>query len=33
MAAWPTWRMTTIVDTNVVIALWDTDPQLNVAAQ
>ena len=25
--------MTTIVDTNVVIALWDTDPQLNVAAQ
>jgi predicted nucleic acid-binding protein len=25
--------MTTIVDTNVVIALWDTDPQLNAAAQ
>ena len=25
--------MTTIVDTNVVIALWDADPQLNVAAQ
>ena len=25
--------MTTIVDTNVVIALWDADPQLNTAAQ
>ena len=25
--------MITMVDTNVVIALWDTDPQLNTAAQ
>jgi predicted nucleic acid-binding protein len=25
--------MTTLVDTNILIALWDTDPQLNAAAQ
>jgi predicted nucleic acid-binding protein len=25
--------MTTLVDTNILIALWDTDPQLNSAAQ
>jgi predicted nucleic acid-binding protein len=33
MATYATWRMTTIIDTNVVIALWDADPQLNTAAQ
>ena len=25
--------MTTAIDTNVLVALWDTDPQLNTAAQ
>jgi hypothetical protein len=25
--------MTTVIDTNILIALWDTDPQLNTAAQ
>jgi predicted nucleic acid-binding protein len=25
--------MTTVVDTNVLIALWDTDPQLNTVVQ
>lgn len=25
--------MTTVIDTNVLVALWDTDPQLNAAAQ
>jgi|SRR5271166_5408340 len=25
--------MTTVIDTNILIALWDTDPQLNAAIQ
>jgi predicted nucleic acid-binding protein len=25
--------MTTVIDTNVLIALWDTDPQLNTVVQ
>src|ERR1051326_3768031 len=33
MAAWHEGRMTTAVDTNVVIALWDKDPTLSLAAQ
>jgi predicted nucleic acid-binding protein len=33
MAARDTWTMTTAVDTNVVIALWDEDPELSLAAQ
>jgi len=33
MAAWDAWTMTTAVDTNVVIALWDKDAALSSAAQ
>jgi len=33
MAARYAWTMTTAVDTNVVIALWDKDPTLSMAAQ
>jgi hypothetical protein len=25
--------MTTAIDTNVLVALWDVDPELNAAAQ
>jgi predicted nucleic acid-binding protein len=33
MVAPATWTMTTAVDTNVVIALWDEEPALSLAAQ
>src|SRR5437763_17062709 len=33
MAAWNAGRMTTAVDTNVVIALWDKDAATSLAAQ
>lgn len=33
MAPWDEGRVTTAVDTNVVIALWDKDPTLSSAAQ
>ena len=33
MAAWAPRTMTTAIDTNVVVALWDRDPTLSLAAQ
>jgi len=33
MATGDAWKMTTAIDTNVVIALWDKDPTLSSAAQ
>lgn len=33
MAARIAWRMTTAIDTNLLIALWDIDPKLNTFAQ
>jgi predicted nucleic acid-binding protein len=33
MATGDAWEMTTAIDTNVVIALWDKDPTLSSAAQ
>jgi predicted nucleic acid-binding protein len=33
MATGDAWQMTTAIDTNVVIALWDKDPTLSSAAQ
>lgn len=33
MAARAAWTMTTAIDTNVVVPLWDKDPTLSLAAQ
>jgi predicted nucleic acid-binding protein len=33
MATGDAWKMTTAIDTNAVIALWDKDPTLSLAAQ
>jgi predicted nucleic acid-binding protein len=33
MATGDAWKMTTAIDTNAVIALWDKDPTLSSAAQ